>query len=134
MQRGGAEASIAADIALNGMIKRTITLGMDVPQLISRVRDLERQLSQTATIRQRAERVAELETQLREANQAFSKLLDRMDNERDIGTHQKVEILNELNDAQSRLQTTQARMQRAQAHSPFVSPFLAEKPLPPPKD
>jgi len=134
MQRGGAEAPNAADIALNGMIKRTITLGMDVPQLISRVRDLERQLSQTATIRQRAERVAELETQLREANQAFSKLLDRMDNERDIGTHQKVEILNELNDAQSRLQTTQARMQRAQAHSPFVSPFLAEKPLPPPKD
>ncbi|SPO24097.1 uncharacterized protein UTRI_03365 [Ustilago trichophora] len=134
MQRAGAEPSQASSPTPNGMIKRTITLGMDVPQLVSRVRELERQLSQTAAIRQRAERAAELETQLREANQAYTKLLDRMDAERNIGTHQKVEILNELNDAQSKLQTTQAQIQRAQSASPFVSPLPTFKPLPPPKD
>ncbi|KAJ9474299.1 Uds1 domain-containing protein [Pseudozyma hubeiensis] len=119
----------------NKLVKRTITLGMDVPQLVSRVRELERQLSQTASIRQRAERVSELEIELRKANLAYSKLLDRMDAERDVGTHQKVEMLNELNDAQAKLQTTQAQMlQRAQAQSPFLSPLVSTKPLPPPKD
>ncbi|SPO24088.1 uncharacterized protein UTRI_03365_B [Ustilago trichophora] len=134
MQRAGAEPSQASSPTPNGVIKRTITLGMDVPQLVSRVRELERQLSQTSAIRQRAERAAELETQLREANQAYTKLLDRMDAERNIGTHQKVEILNELNDAQSKLQTTQAQMQRAQSVSPFASPLPTFRPLPPPKD
>ena len=132
--RPAADPSQGSSQTPNGVIKRTITLGMDVPQLVSRVRELERQLSQTATIRQRAERVAELETQLREANQAYSKLLDRMYAERNIGTYQKVEMLNELNDAQSKLQTTQAQIQRAQSLSPFVSPLPSVKPLPPPKD
>lgn len=134
VQRAGADPSLASKTEPNGMIKRTITLGMDVPQLVSRVRVLERQLSNTASIRQRAERAADLETQLREANQAYTKLLDRLDAERNIGTHQKVEILNELNDTQSRLQTTQAQIQRARSLSPFVSPLANSKPLPPPKD
>ncbi|GAC95997.1 hypothetical protein PHSY_003575 [Pseudozyma hubeiensis SY62] len=119
----------------NKPVKRTITLGMDVPQLVSRVRELERQLSQTASIRQRAERVSELEIEVRKANLAYSKLLDRMEAERDVGTHQKVEMLNELNDAQAKLQTTQAQMMhRAQAQSPLLSPLVSTKPLPPPKD
>ncbi|SOV07842.1 uncharacterized protein UDID_06996 [Ustilago sp. UG-2017a] len=133
-QRAGADPSLSSKTEPNGMIKRTITLGMDVPQLVSRVRDLERQLLNTASIRQRAERAADLETQLREANQAYTKLLDRLDAERNIDTHQKVEILNELNETQSRLQTTQAQIQRARLSSPFVSPLANTRPLPPPKD
>ncbi|KAJ1023428.1 hypothetical protein NDA18_004951 [Ustilago nuda] len=133
-QRAGADPSLSSKTEPNGMIKRTITLGMDVPQLVSRVRDLEKQLSNTALIRQRAERAADLETQLREANQAYTKLLDRLDAERNIGTHQKVEILNELNETQSRLQTTQAQIQRTRSSSPFVSPLANTRPLPPPKD
>lgn len=133
-QRAGADPSLSSKTEPNGMIKRTITLGMDVPQLVSRVRDLEKQLSNTALIRQRAERAADLETQLREANQAYTKLLDRLDSERNIGTHQKVEILNELNETQSRLQTTQAQIQRTKSSSPFVSPLANTRPLPPPKD
>ncbi len=133
VQRGATDASHAGS-APNGMIKRTITLGMDVPQLVSRVRELERQLSQTASIRQRAERVSELETELREANRAYTKLLDRLDAERNIGTHQKVDMLNELNETQSKLQTTQAQFLRARSVSPLPSPLEAFKPLPPPKD
>lgn len=132
--RLGVDPQSALSSISNGMLKRTITLGMDVPQLVSRVRELERQLAQTASIRQRAERVTELELELRQANQAYSKLLDRMDAERDIDTHQKVDILNELNDAQSKLQTTQVQIQRAQSLSPYVSPLMTSKPLPPPKD
>ena len=124
----------AEPLPTNGMVKRTITLGMDVPQLVSRVRELERQLSQTASIRQRAERATELEAQLREANHAYTKLLDRLDTERNLGTHQKVEILNELNDTHSKLQTTQAQIQLARSVSPKVSPMVSIKPLPPPKD
>ncbi|TKY85611.1 hypothetical protein EX895_005773 [Sporisorium graminicola] len=132
--RTGADASPGNGATPNGMVKRTITLGMDVPQLASRVRELERQLAQTASIRQRADRVVELEAQLREANQAYSKLLDRMDTERVMGTHQKVEMLNELNDAQTKLQTTKAQIQRSQTLSPFVSPMVVTAPLPPPKE
>ncbi|SNX88158.1 uncharacterized protein MEPE_06869 [Melanopsichium pennsylvanicum] len=133
-RRAGADPTQATSPTPNGMIKRTITLGMDVPELVSRVRQLEQQLLQTASIRQRAERAVELETQLREANQAYTNLLDRLDVERHVGTHQKVEILNELNDAQSKLQITKAQIERAQSQSPSVSPLpLATKPLPLPK-
>lgn len=127
-QRAAADPLRGASPTPTGMIKRTITLGMDVPQLMSRVRELENQLLQTASIRQRAERVAELEAKLREANQSYAKLLDTLDAERNIGTHQKAEMLNELNDAQSKLQTTQAQIQRAQTLSPF------HPPRPPAKD
>ncbi|CBQ69305.1 conserved hypothetical protein [Sporisorium reilianum SRZ2] len=136
-QRAGTDvaATAANGSTPNGMVKRTITLGMDVPQLVARVRELERQLAQTASIRQRADRAAELEAQLREANHAYSKLLDRMDTERVIGTHQKVEMLNELNEAQTRLQTTKAQMMGARTVAPFVlSPLGVAGPLPPPKD
>ncbi|CDU25160.1 uncharacterized protein SPSC_04994 [Sporisorium scitamineum] len=133
-QRIGVDVPAANGTASNGMVKRTITLGMDVPQLVARVRELERQLAQTASIRQRADRAVVLETQLREANQAYSKLLDRMDTERVVGSHEKVEILNELNETQTKLQTTKAQIQRAQTLSPFVSPMVVTGPLPPPKD
>lgn len=125
---GGGEGASAA--GASGMIKRTITLGMDVPQLVERVRELERQLAHTASIRQRAERAGELEAQLRDANHAYAVLIERMDAERRNDANRKVEILNELTDAQSRLCATQ----RGQALSPLASPMGPHKPLPPPKD
>ncbi|PWY99151.1 hypothetical protein BCV70DRAFT_125527 [Testicularia cyperi] len=114
--------------------KRTITLGMDVPQLIARIRELEKQLSHSATVRQRAEKANELEMQLREANQAYAQLLQRMESDRSTEVHQKVEMLNELNDAHSRLQTTKAHMQRVLNLSPSPSPSYSLAPLPPLKD
>ncbi|KAI3486303.1 hypothetical protein L1887_50197 [Cichorium endivia] len=109
----------ASAAGASGMIKRTITLGMDVPQLVERVRELERQLAHTASIRQRAERAGELEAQLRDANHAYAVLIERMDAERRNDANRKVEILNELTDAQSRLCATQ----RGQALSPLASPM-----------
>ncbi len=129
VQRAGCGEGASA-AGPSGMIKRTITLGMDVPQLVERVRELERQLSHTASIRQRAERAGELEAQLRDANHAYAVLIERMDAERRNDANRKVEILNELTDAQSRLCVTQ----RGQALSPLASPMGPHKPLPPPKD
>ncbi|CEH17221.1 hypothetical protein CBOM_03281 [Ceraceosorus bombacis] len=107
---------------------RTLTLGMDSTSLVSRVRDLERELRATVVVRKTAERVPELEKELKNAQAALDEAQSRIEEVQEASSRQNIQLLEELNALQDELAQARLSLRKLQPISPAADRALPALP------
>lgn len=115
--------------------QRSITLGLSTTQLVSRIRELERQLLSMASFKKAAERVAILEQSLGEKDDELKVARAELDRVREEEMLQKAKLLEELNNLQVGPSAPAPRLSPAAGAQPALgespSSFMRRfKPLP----